>query len=465
MTIFKFHLLLLVSLGIGCIFIQSTEAAAVFYSVGQNTADHKTGAPTVDIANGVATFSIAQTAATIGVGDVVDYDVDHKQCNISSKISQTVWSCVSATGGNPTSVSGATVNTISHAFSSLSAAISGASDGTHLNTTDLVTGNYVLNIPCYYDSGPDTTSVTVSGYTTSSSTYIYIYTPSNTSTEVNQSQRHNGKWSDSKYNLITSYSDYARPSINNSVNHIRIDGLQIWRNESIDAGDLYMGAINCDVFPDSITWANADIRISNSIIKGRLDHLDGHPCGIYIGGVDGSSGAFSIWNNIIYDIQAPIYHNSVGICSILQNSSVSFYVYNNTIINVYRAFVQYGDNVYIIAKNNIAYKSITTNYYGNYDGSSCNNLSGPAMTDAPGYNPQNGSSVVFADELNRDLHLAESDVNAKGKGVNLTFDANLSFNTDIDGQTRSIPWDIGADQYPKVQFRTGSGAQIRVVPK
>jgi hypothetical protein len=41
----------------------------VFFSVGQNTDDHKTGTPTVTIVDGVATFSEPQTAANMGVGD------------------------------------------------------------------------------------------------------------------------------------------------------------------------------------------------------------------------------------------------------------------------------------------------------------------------------------------------------------------------------------------------------------
>ena len=55
-------------------------ANVVFYSVGHSTADHKTGAPSVSIGAGLATFSVPQTAVNLGVGDVVDYDADHKRC-------------------------------------------------------------------------------------------------------------------------------------------------------------------------------------------------------------------------------------------------------------------------------------------------------------------------------------------------------------------------------------------------
>src|SRR3989344_4190111 len=47
---------------------------SVYYSVGQNTNDHKTGSPTMSISSGVATFSVAQTATNMGVGDRVTYN-------------------------------------------------------------------------------------------------------------------------------------------------------------------------------------------------------------------------------------------------------------------------------------------------------------------------------------------------------------------------------------------------------
>ena len=44
----------------------------VFYSVGTDTSDLKTGSPTITIANGLATLSVAQLE-DVGVGDVVDF--------------------------------------------------------------------------------------------------------------------------------------------------------------------------------------------------------------------------------------------------------------------------------------------------------------------------------------------------------------------------------------------------------
>ncbi|MFZ5980996.1 MAG: hypothetical protein ACOYVF_10235, partial [Candidatus Zixiibacteriota bacterium] len=195
---------------------------SVYYSVGQNTTDHKSGTPTLDITSGVATFSVAQTATNLGIGDKVTYNTT-SVAYLAQKISTTQWRLITATGAMPADVAGATVNSIAHAFASLSAAEAGATGASYLNTTDLWTNNYQLNIPCYYDSGPDTTAVTVDGYTTGVPNYIRIYTPYDTTGEVNTSQRHDGVWSDSKYRL-----EPVGTVLSVNEPHIIIEGLQIY---------------------------------------------------------------------------------------------------------------------------------------------------------------------------------------------------------------------------------------------
>src|SRR3989304_6447107 len=125
------------------------------------------------------------------------------------------------------------------------------------NTTDLVTGNYVLNIACYYDSGADTTAATIgSGYTTGANNYIKIYTPTNTSTECNQSQRHAGKWNDSRYRMaVPTYTTSI--TIGTETLCARIDGIQIDHPQCNNGQD----AITANYLNSSEIW------ISNCIIK------------------------------------------------------------------------------------------------------------------------------------------------------------------------------------------------------
>jgi hypothetical protein len=189
--------------------------------------------PHITISNGattsVATFDVAQTAANLGVGDKISYGNAGATTTvyISAKQSPTVWNVITKTGTQPNATTTAAVLKISHAFSSLSAAVGGATPGastaSYLNTANLKTGNYVLNIPCYYDSGPDSTAVDINGWTTGASNYIKIYAPNNTLSEVNQSQRHSGKWNNSKYYLQAN----AYSSFKIEVGYVKIVGLQI----------------------------------------------------------------------------------------------------------------------------------------------------------------------------------------------------------------------------------------------
>lgn len=54
-----------------------------------------------------------------------------------------------------------------------------------------------------------------------------------------------------------------------------------------------------------------------------------------------------------------------------------------------------------------------------------------------------GIAVSFVDEANKDFHLAATEENAIDAGIDLS----ATFTTDIDGETRSGTWDIGADEY------------------
>ncbi|HSA08094.1 MAG TPA: hypothetical protein P5099_01885 [Candidatus Moranbacteria bacterium] len=388
-------------------------------------------APIMSISSGVGTFSVAQTATNMGVGDKVTYDTS-TVAYISEKISSTQWKLITATGGTPANITDSAVVSIAHPFASLSAALpsspGGSKGASYLNTADLVTGNYQLNIPCYYDTASDTTAVTINGWITGSANYIKVYTPSNTTIEVNQSQRHSGKWDEGKYRM--EYS--GAPGITIQTDDVRIDGLQLY---------LTSGGQNDGGIFTRNSNANSDFRFSNNIIKapGNLGAwwMDGIQ--IYLSG----SGNVYIWNNIIYGFGPNTNDNGI----LIDDSDFTAYIYNNTIYNCTNGIYRYSGTA--VTKNNIAYNNSDNYLYYStpFDASSTNNLSGPTQTDAPGSNPQNSKTITFADEANDDFHLVLEDAGARSYGVNLFADAYLPVKDDIDGQTRGEPWDIGADQY------------------
>jgi hypothetical protein len=400
-------------------------ATNIYYSVGQDTSDHKTGTPTLTISSGTGTFSVAQTASNMGIGDQVTYNTT-LVAYVSGKISTTQWSLVTAIGTPAANVTNATVNSISHAYSSLEMAVTTASNSSHLNTTDLIAGNYILNIPCYYDSGLDTTAVSVTGWNTDANNYIRIYTPFNTATEVNQTQRQAGKWDDNKYQLAVNAYD----ALYSDIDMIKIDGLQIWDQYatwSTNAIDLHGGSG----------------EVSNSILRGPTSANPGP----WVEGLEiYSSGTFKIWNNIMYDF-------GYGID---EDTGPTAYFYNNTFYGNWDAGLCAEDGV-LTAKNNISYN--IGNSRGDYRDPvnlsvAENNLSYDASS--PNSSLQN-KSLSFVDSANDDFHLAAGDLNAIGAGENLSSDSYLPFSTDIDGQDRGSSWDVGADEYQGSRGGSNSG--------
>lgn len=421
----------------------------VYYSVGQNTTDHKTGSPTVTISNGLATFSVAQTASNLGVGDRVTYG-SNRVAYISGRISSTQWTLVTRTGREPSNTNNATVSSIRHEFSSLWNAISyyatnsvtspgNVFNSNHLDTANLVTGDYVLNIPLYYDTGPDTISggdpwdiVLIDYVTTGPSNFIRIYTPNNTSNEVNQSQRHDGIWNSQKYNILFTPSDNFMSAIRTYVPYVKIDGLQIRINSDNNGNSALEGS-----------YLNSGwIEFSNNIIAGQISS---YAYGL-ASGFATSGTTLKFWNNLIYDLRGAPGMLSTGIR--ITNNSGTAYLYNNTIVNS-----PLGINVYGglgVAKNNTVQDALSgydgAGYSGNFSGQSRTNISN--QFDAPGTGSKNLATVSFVNKAGKDFHLAPSDTVALNAGTDLSGDSNIPFFTDYDGENRfsGSLWDIGADE-------------------
>ncbi|MDO8728811.1 MAG: hypothetical protein Q7K26_02845 [bacterium] len=438
--------------------LEAAGATQVYYSAGQNTTDHKTGSPLrVSISNGIATFSVAQTAPNMGVGDRVTYSGNQKVF-ISGKISQTQWNVVTVKGGVPTDVTNAIVNSIRHEFDSLNNAMSiykgnQSSDINHLNTLDLVAGNYVLNIPLYYDTGPEyfngggiSAAILIEYFNTGPNNYIRIYTPTNTASEVNLSQRHDGKWNNQKYSLIFSPDNNSTAAIRTYVPYTKIDGLQIKIISSND-GNHGIEASYID---------NGWVEFSNNIITGQILN---YASGISIGYADTDVDA-KIWNNLIYDLRGTAGPGSstgiiYGSCYNISCVSGTGYIYNNIVVNTPYGISNNSSDATIVAKNNIV-QDATVGFYshaynGYFDPSSTNNIShhkNDSFNDAPGSNPQNNTVVSFVDKAGKDFHLSPSDNKALNKGSSLIGDSNLQISSDIDGDSRpsGLSWDIGADE-------------------
>jgi len=283
---------------------------------------------------------------------------------------------------------------------------------------DLQQADEIAVAKCRCSSGSaDTDPITIDGsWNPDATRYIKIWT------DPSENYRHDGKWNDSKYRLVATATHLLRIY----EAYTRIEGLQVYNtNTSTLAKD------GIKVTPSN----NSDeVTISHCIIRGNNPTGDAYGRGIYE-----SQATLKAYNNIIYDWgQGTTEARGIYFYGVSTNA----YIYNNTIHNCYYGLNRRHGTV--VAKNNIT-QDCTDGFYGDFDGSSDYNVS-DISGDAPGANSKT-CTVSFVDEANDDFHLASSDTCAKDAGVDLSSDPNLAFNDDIDGETRSGSWDIGADEY------------------
>jgi len=297
--------------------------------------------------------------------------------------------------------------------------------------TNLVTANqiHVVNVR---GAKPETSFFQIhTDWTTSSTHDITI--------QVDSGSRHLGSWDDTKYSL----------EVNGLVSQIRvpwvtIDGLQVYCNATS----------NSDIGFVFSSWIDTgDITIKNCIFWGETTNpaYDAHSA-IELNSTN-MTNAY-IYNNIMYG-----WNGGPASCGIWNHQPPTVcYAYNNTMANC-RIGIYALDGT-TVAINNIVQDSISGFLDSAWGAASDYNITDDATTpggdnhqtnvilDFLGY-PSNNPSAVFPD-----LHLAPTDVQAIGTGLNLLGDANLSFSTDIDGHNRysenpsQDAWDIGADQTP-----------------
>lgn len=273
---------------------------------------------------------------------------------------------------------------------------------------NLVIQNEVAVATCRSTGGSaDETSVTIDGWTTDATHYIKIWT------DPVEGYRHDGKWDETAYRLEVSNDE----CLYILEDYVRVDGIQA----------------KMTVIPDNETKAirfllqNADndLRVSNCIVRGNCS---GTGSGIGIVTEDADIN-LKVWNCLIYDF---ISGNDTGFMGMYDGGANAFYVYNCTIHNCGKGFFNVDDGIYNTAV-----------FDCNDDFDDCAIADYCASDDGDGdhsVQPGNWSSV-FLDYENGDFHLTAS-ADLKDAGTDLSD----TFSDDIDGETRTGTWDIGADE-------------------
>jgi hypothetical protein len=268
---------------------------------------------------------------------------------------------------------------------------------------------------------PDTTALNISGWTTGPGNYIKIYTTG--------AARHDGT-AGSGYRLVISSSDTAFYS---QAAYLRVEGLEIHSSSADDRAVIYLRP--------GTEEGVGEIHFSHNIIHGdganTTSGFQNYDC----------RGTVKIWNNIVYDVASLGYNG--GITSERGTS----YIFNNTVVDLINGFgIRAGGTCY--AKNNLV-RAPGDDFYGVfYPGSDFN---ASADNTAPGLNSNKNSVFSFVNSANDDFHLAASDTGAANRGIDLSGDPDIDFSSDIDQESRSGAWDIGADENSAIADVTAPG--------
>jgi hypothetical protein len=309
----------------------------VAYGVCYNgVADFKTGAPTVSIASGLATFSIAQSSLYMGVGAEIQYnDGNDKKCYVKplGKISEYVWAVSDSVGISPADCTGATISVIKHPFTSLALACSGHVGATYLNSTDRRdTGvDAELHLACYInqttfdrdESGLGEGNVVLNQSTGDFSHKLYIYAPTNTSTECNAQHGITKPTFDAtKYTLAGSATVFRKNTLSVFCD---VSRLQIYHTSGATSTVKQCISISPDT---SFDWC----RFSRNIIISTTNATSTQQYRALYIGVSGG-GTYVIDNNIILGIPGAG-TNSAGAITTAA-AGISVYIYNNTFYGDY----------------------------------------------------------------------------------------------------------------------------------
>lgn len=297
-------------------------------------------------------------------------------------------------------------------YSSLNAAIAG--EQAALTTTD----EQITFVCRASGDAEDTAKVIVDGYITDSTRYIKIWT------DPAGSDRHAGKWDDTKYRINYSLTASGQYALQVKENYTQVIGLQI----TMTKGSYYGHGV-------SLLYPANSILFDSNIVKGNGSNY-------YNGVLSPDYGKSIIRNNISYGWLGSG-SNGYGFGLGSDNSSKCNHLYNNTSFGNGIGFSA-GNNRYSVLINNIAMSNATD--YTAYTFGAASDYNASSDTSAPGTTTAKSKtsySDYFVDYTNKDFHLKGNTSSLLSLGGN-----SLSgiFTNDIDGDTRSA-WDVGADEY------------------
>ncbi len=282
----------------------------------------------------------------------------------------------------------------------------------------------------------DTTADT-SGIASTPTNYLEIV--------VDPADRHAGVYSASKYRLETTGDVTTFAATNDAI---RITGVQVKATHS--------GTHNADqaISVGRATGGATDIRVSKNLVVGVMSGTPTNITGIKVGN---TTDKCAILDNIVYGFVNGTEDTIIGIEVNDANVGTGIAVYGNTVTRCRTAIKQTSGNATI--KNNYADGSLA-GFAGTWAGSATN-ASSDASSPQVGLRSIAYSTAQFVNvtPTTEDLHLAGTGSALYQVGTDTSGEAEpLNCLTDIDGETRTTPRDIGADAIPQTAILLAASA-------
>jgi len=302
---------------------------------------------------------------------------------------------------------------------------------------DITSGDPEIAV-CYDDDGALADSVSIVGWTTDADSYVEIKSyDDDTIFAANEGVPSDG--SSGKGFLLSPAEDSNGIII--QEDYVKVHDIQIKLTLSAMGNRSAIGCYG------QTNGANL-LEIYNNVLRAVATG----DCGTS-GGIDFDDADITAYcyNNILYDFCDD--DGSTDLFGILGDQGTALYIHNNTVYNCCRGIASYGASG-LHCFNNISYCYAVNNNFEDFNGTS-NYVSGGdynISSDGTGNdNNLNGGhnqvnqTLTFKSVANDDFRLDADDTNAIDGGTDNPESLGV-FTTDIEGNTRSTPWDVGASE-------------------
>lgn len=296
------------------------------------------------------------------------------------------------------------------AYATLGAALTAEAD-------NLVSDDVYLEIEAT-GSAADTSCPDVDGFTTDATRYIRIYPATG--------DAHLGVWSTGKYRIECAADNAFLIRIPN----VRVEGIQLRNTQNNPSRGFTLAS-----------GSTGPVYLERNLIRGPASPgSDAQGIRSY---TSNSGVRLRASSNIIYGFYDCVYWVTGD------GDNQGLYFYNNTIgscSNYGVLLSAYGTNDIAKIRNNLIQNTTSNGYLrdGTFDSAfaTSKNITEDSSSPDSGFA---STAVTFADAGSNDYHLDAGDTAAIGTGDDLSADADYPFSLDIDGETRSGSWSIGAD--------------------